>query len=264
MMKKQFILLSSILITGTAITSFIIPLNNEKPDKIEVNKNIKAQNAKEVATEITFANGTLNISAQEMTNLLSGKFICYDDNWKPEISYTETGIYGDLKIRYADVVDNDLEFDDSIGRCDWNIKLNKNIKNNLSVKIAAGESNINLENSNLKRFELNMLAGDVKVNLKNANIPYLLVNALVGEATIDLSGTWKNDLNANITGGIGELNIILPKNTGVKIQINGLLGNVSFENMSKQDRIYTNSLYGKTAVTVYIQIQGGLGNINLK
>jgi predicted membrane protein len=226
----------------------------------EFRKNIEPGKAKSVKTDITFIAGKLNISAT--SNLLcEGVYRYHRDYWKPEISYNEDSQVGYLKIK----VDDDREerrYDDS-DNTEWNIALNKNIRNDLKVKMLAGIGNIDLQSCKMDGLEFEMLAGEVKINLKNTSVPNLEFKALTGEAEIDLSGKWENDLNADIKGGVGELTIKLPSDIGIKLNITGGLGEVNAHGFDKHNRVYTNELYGKTKESLYLDISGGIGEVNI-
>jgi predicted membrane protein len=78
-----------------------------------------------------------------------------------------------------------------------------------------------------------------------------------------LSGKWNNDLDADFVCGFGELTLKLPENIGVKVKATGIMGNVEAPGFSKDGSTYTNDAFRKTKVTLYIDIFGGIGNVNL-
>lgn len=226
----------------------------------ELRKNVEQGNAKSVKTDISFIAGILNISPT--SNLLcEGVYKYHRDYWKPEISYNEDSQIGYLKIKVADFRE-EKRYDDS-DNTEWNISLNKDIRNDLKVKMLAGKGNIDMENCKMDGLEFEMLAGEVKINLKNTSVPYVEFKALTGKAEIDLSGKWENDLNAEIRGGVGELTIKLPSDISIKLNISGGLGDVDAYGFSKHNNVYTNELYGKTKESLYIDISGGIGNVNI-
>jgi predicted membrane protein len=227
----------------------------------EFRKNIESGKAKSVKTDIIFLAGTLNISSTS-NSLCEGVYKYHRDYWKPEISYNEDSQIGYLKIKVTDERE-EKRFDDS-DNTEWNIALNKNIRNELKVKMLAGIANIDMQNCKIDGFDFEMLAGEVKIDLKNTSVPNFEFKALTGEAEIDLSGEWQNDLNAEIKGGVGELTIKLPSDKGIKLNISGGLGDIDAHGFSKHNKVYTNSLYGKTKESLYIDITGGIGNVDIR
>ena len=232
-------------------------------NKNEFRKNIPLGRAKEVKTEISFAAGELNISPCS-NHLAEGNYTYSKEELKPEITYTEESKIGHLRI---EAFDEDMDMDknmDNKDSCRWNIGLNKNIQNDLDLEMLAGEGNIDLHGCNIIRFDMKMLAGDLDVDLRNTSVPRLKFKALVGQAVIDLSGKWENDLDADIKGGVGEITLKLPSKVGTKITIVGILGDIDAPDFKKHNNTYTNAAYGNTDQTLYIELTGGLGNVNVE
>jgi len=227
----------------------------------EKKKNIDAGKVKTVKTDITFPAGKLYINP-EGKSFCEGFYKYRKDFWEPEISYYEESENGYLKI---DVEDEGREKnynneDENV----WTIAFNKDVRNDMHIEMIAGESNIDLRNCNLDKFKFEMIAGESHINLRNTSVPFFEFRAIAGEAEIDLSGKWENDLDAEIRGGVGEITIILPADVGVKVNITGGLGEVSAPGFDRNSRVYTNRLYGKTKESLFIDVTGGIGNVNLR
>src|SRR5665647_83960 len=160
----------------------------------EVKKSIALGKAKELKTEIFFTAGELNINGSS-NHLSDGTYRFNIDKWKPEITYREEIQTGYLKIRTIDERENrNYNNEDN---CEWDISLNKKVKNDLTVKMIAGKGTIDLQDCDLKRFEFTMAAGEIFINLRNSSVPDMTFNAAVGSGVIDLSG------------GIGNVNVQL-------------------------------------------------------
>jgi hypothetical protein len=217
---------------------------------------------KEVRTEIAFLNGTLNITTEKLNRLYTGDYKYQKPEWKPEISYAEEDGTGYLSIISKDER-GEINYDSSDNN-EWDIRLNKEIKNDLNVRMGAGTGTFELAGSNIKRFDFQMAAGEVDINLKNTSVPDLRIKAIAGKATIDLTGEWHNDMHASVTGGIGELSFILPESVGTRMEFTGILANIYAPAFTKNGHTYTNEKYGFTKETMYIEIFGGIGEINVK
>jgi hypothetical protein len=261
-MKKPLVLsvILLIFISITLLSTWNILFENDIPAR--EGKKISARRLKEVKTEIAFLNGTLNISTGNLNKLYSGDYKYQKPEWKPHISYTEEEGTGYLNIISKD--EREERKFDTTDNNKWNIVLNRDIKNDLSIRMGAGIGKFELEDSNLKKFDFQMAAGEVDINLKNTSIPDLKIKAIAGKATVDLTGAWHNNLHASITGGIGELSFILPESTGAKMEITGILANIYAPGFIKNGHTYTNSSYGNTKETLYIEIFGGIGEIDVR
>ncbi len=84
-----------------------------------------------------------------------------------------------------------------------------------------------------------------------------------GQVTTDLTGNWKKDLTAEIRGGVGHAIIRLPADVGVRIHATGGMGSISAGGLKRDGDQYVNELYGKSPVTLRIDVAGGVGNIEL-
>ena len=85
-----------------------------------------------------------------------------------------------------------------------------------------------------------------------------------GEATVDLTGNWKSDVAAQIHGGVGRATLRLPRDVGVYVIAHGGLGAINASGFRKQGDAYVNDLYEKSPVTLNLEIEGGVGEINLE
>lgn len=254
-MKKIFLMLF------LAILAFFTEVFGANPEGSILKKSIERSNAREIKTDISFFAGELKIDGS--TDELAECFYGYKNNFiRPVMKYHEVGKTGYLIIDSEKNRNRDI---DDIGKDnEWQLALNKNVINSVSVELKAGEADIDLEGFKLSRFEYRMMAGESNINLRNTSVPSLYFSLTAGEANIDLSGKWKNDLTANIKGGVGELKIKLPYEVGIRVTVSGILGEINIPFFNRDGRTYTNDLYGKTTNTLYIDINGGIGEISIE
>jgi hypothetical protein len=81
---------------------------------------------------------------------------------------------------------------------------------------------------------------------------------------VDLTGDYEQDLDASIQGGVGEATVMLPSEIGVRARAEGGLGNINAEGLQKEGDSYVNDAYGDADVTLEVDVQGGVGQINLE
>lgn len=204
----------------------------------EETRTIALDNAESVNVELKMGAGELKLEGGAR-ELMEGHFSYNIDHWKPEIDYHLVGKRGILSVRqgksHGIPVGNEKN--------KWEIYLKNDIPLDLKLKFGAGEGKIDL-----REMTLNSLAIDMGV----------------GEMTLDLSGERKKSLDVTIDGGIGHGTLYLPENLGVKIRIDGGIGSVNAAGFSKSGHVYTNDAYGKTDVLIDINIDAGIGSIDLK
>jgi hypothetical protein len=260
---KRLVILSVIMLIFASITllaTWNILFDNNNSSRKDEQQNIRK--IKQVKTEIAFLNGTLNITSQALNKLYSGDYKYKRPEWKPVISYSEEDGTGYLSIISKD--ESEERKYNSSDNNEWDIRLNKDIRNDLNIRMGAGSGKFDLAGSKLTRFDFQMAAGDVDINLKNTSVPDLRIKAIAGKAVIDLTGEWHNDMHASVTGGIGELSFVLPEAVGARMEITGILANIYAPGFEKNGHTYTNARYGNTKETMYIEIFGGIGEIDVR
>jgi hypothetical protein len=125
----------------------------------------------------------------------------------------------------------------------WDLLLNSRVPIDLEVSTGASKSELNLSAIDLTR---------------------LKVETGAGEGTIDLSGGWSHDLSVIIQGGVGNLTVILPREMGVRVRVETGIGNVKTAGLSKDGNDYVNEALGVSSQTLSIDIQAGIGAIDLQ
>lgn len=200
-------------------------------------KSIPLGQEKSVDVEVNLGAGELQLAGGS-SDLMNADFTYNVDAWKPEVIYHTTGGRGTLTIRQPTA----SEHYRGRRRCAWDIRLNNGVPLTMNVNMGAGKANLILAGLNLSQFNLNVGAG---------------------EADIDLDGAWQHDLAAEIHGGVGKLTLHLPADVGARAVVQGGLGAIHANGFTRKDGAYVNSAYGKSKVSLNIDIQGGMGEVNL-
>ncbi|HEX8532144.1 MAG TPA: toast rack family protein [Cytophagales bacterium] len=213
---------------------------------------------KSLTATIRISAGTLKLTAGDAPAAES-KFTYSRPAWKPRVTFSREGGQGRLAIEQPEAENmnmNDKE------RNDWEIRLSRAIPTDLTLRMGAGEGTVDLRGAKVRRLEMKAGAGAFKVNLANTSVADLQVDAGVGELTLDLTGERTANLRAVINGGIGDLNVMLPRKTGVRVKISGL-GSFDSPGFRKQGDYYVNDAYGKTPNSLDLSVSGGLGDLEL-
>lgn len=216
------------------------------------------KNVKSLDAEIQINAGTLKVTAQSAPKA-DARFTYTKESWRPQVKYNGKPGQGVLTIKQPEQQNTNMKDKD---RNDWDIKLPQGIATNLNLRMGAGETNVDLHGAKLNRVKVDAGAGEFNLNLASTSISDLEVNAGVGEVNLNLAGSRNTSLKADINGGIGSLNLVLPRKTGVRVKVNGL-GGLDTNDLKKQGGYYVNDAYGKTAQSVEVTINGGLGNVEL-
>ncbi len=203
------------------------------------NISVPLGDAKSVNAQVVMGVGKLNLEGGS-EDLMDANFIYNLASWKPEVSYTITDGVGALRVSQPSGGSKSFSKD---VRYEWNISLNNDVPINLRTLLGAGDGNLRLGGMSLTGLEVQSGAGNV---------------------TLDLSGVLKRDLNASIEAGIGDLTIIVPQYTGTMINASQGIGSIEVgSGLKSLDGVYINDAYGKTAITLRINVRSGIGKIRL-
>lgn len=123
------------------------------------------------------------------------------------------------------------------------VRLNNSIPLNLNVKTGAGNNTLDLHALNLQKAEV--ISG-------------------VGQTKINLNGDYKKGFDVIIESGVGQTEIIVPKNVGVKVTLDNGIGQIDTIGLLAEDKsTYVNHAYGKSKVTVNMKIKMGVGDVEI-
>lgn len=201
-------------------------------------KVIAAQGAQTVDVNLKMGAGELWLSGGAQA-LLEARFVHRGRYRTPEVDYRIDGARGFLTVRQRR--SGFINFGHS--RNEWDLKLNSAIPADFVVSLGAGENNL---------------------DFREVDVRSLKVDMGVGEMRLDLRGKRSQSLKANIDGGVGNAIIRLPADVGIRAKIDGGIGSVNAHGFSKSGHFYTNDAYGKSAVTIEITVDAGIGSINLE
>ncbi len=202
-------------------------------------RSIQLENAQSVRADLRMGAGELNVSGGADA-LMEGDFSYNVADWKPEVDYNVSGDTGELIVEQGSSEGVPLGAD---ARNEWDVRLSDEVPTNLVVEMGAGESDLDLDSLTLTGLTLHMGAGTT---------------------TVDLTGDYGRDFDASIEGGVGEATVVLPSEVGVRVRAEGGLGKINAKGLRREGDSYVNDAYGDSEVTLDIDVQGGVGQINLE
>jgi hypothetical protein len=198
---------------------------------------IDRQGSEAVRVHIQMPAGELKLSGGA-NKLMEADFNYDEAEGKPKVSYQVSSSGGQLDINQPG-----KKFHFGPTHNDWNVRLADNVPMELKVEMGAGQSELKVGDLSLTRLDINMGAG---------------------QFTADLTGDWKKDLDAEMHGGVGHAIILLPQDVGVRVHATGGIGSISSDGLKREGDEYVNDLYGKSPVTLRLDVSGGVGNIELR
>ena len=202
-------------------------------------KRVETGGAVSLRVEIKMAEGNLQILGGA-ADIMEGDFTYDDADWKaPVLDYSvDANGQGDLLVEQTSTGRPAMKQ----GRCEWRLRLTPELPTDLKVKFGAGKANL---------------------DLSGLTLTGLRVESGVGELNLDLSADPERNLDVFVKSGIGDTSLRFPKNTGVRVRSTVGFGSIKPNGLNWDGEFYTNDLYGQSAATLEITIEGGMGKITL-
>jgi len=202
------------------------------------NRTVDAQGATSASVSVRMGAGELRMSGGA-SSLMEATFTTNIRRWEPEVDYRLVGSRGQLTVRQPR--GHSLFFGNR--RNDWDIRLAGSLPIDLSVKLGAGES---------------------RLDLRGVDLEALNVDMGVGELRLDLTGPRTRDVEVKIDGGIGSATIIVPSDIGVRVEVDGGIGSVNVHGLNREGKRYVNEAYGKSANVIRVSVDGGIGSVDIR
>jgi hypothetical protein len=200
-------------------------------DKIETGK------ADSVRAEIRMNAGELRVEGGA-SSLLDANFRYSERAGRPAVHYSIVGAHGLLTVESPHEGPTMAKMTN-----DWTLRLASEVPLDLSVRLGAGESHLNVSRLALRSAEVDMGAG---------------------EMTLNMAGRYSRDVNVRINGGVGEAHIRLPRETGAVVEATGGIGDIEAHDLTQRgDGRYYNAAYAEEKPAVHMTVRGGVGNIVL-
>lgn len=214
-----------------------------------------------VKVEIEMGAGELDVGGGA-SELLEASFTYNVEELNPGATYSG----GTLVVKDDDVDEGiGTLFDLDEYRNEWDLLFYEDVPMEMSIDLGAGRTDLSLGSLALTRLNIDAGAGDVDLDLSSSqSLGRLDFDIGAGDATLDLTGDWQDDLDATITGGLGEFNLRLPGDVGVSVEVDTGIGDVDASGLTREGDTYTNAAYGVSDVTLRIEVDGGVGQINLE
>jgi len=201
-------------------------------------RTVELADAESVDVDLRMGAGQLDIEGGADA-LMEAEFTYNVPEWEPIVDYSVSGGQGELTVRQPDV--EQLGLDDY--RYEWDLRFAEDVPLDLDVDLGAGQSTL---------------------DLAALSLTGLTVEIGAGQTTVDLNRAWEQDLDVEIRGGVGEATIYLPADVGVRAEVAGALGDLNVTGLSREDDGYVNDAFGETEATLTLDIEGGIGQINLE
>jgi N-terminal domain of toast_rack, DUF2154/Domain of unknown function (DUF5668) len=199
-------------------------------------QSVDLQGATSVTAKIDMGAGQLNVN-RGSTHLADADFSYDQDSGTPRMDYSVSGTNGNLDISQHENGGMHLGRNENT----WTVRFG-DVPLDLNVDMGAGQGELNLSGINLTRLKIEMGAGQIN---------------------LDLTGERKQSFDVDVQGGVGEARIRLPHEVGVEIRADGGIGSIDTEGLHKEGGRWVNDAWGKSPITIHMNVEGGIGEIRL-
>lgn len=199
-------------------------------------QSVEKQNAQTVTAKIDMGAGQLNVDGGS-ARLLDTEFRYDEQSGKPRVDYSVSGTNGSLNVSQQESGGMHLGRNENT----WTLRFG-DVPLDLNVNMGAGQGDLNLRQINLTRLRVEMGAGQMN---------------------LDLTGERKQNFNVDVQGGVGEAVIRLPHDVGVEIRADGGIGSIDTSGLHKEGGRWVNDAWGKSPITIHMNVEGGIGEIRL-
>jgi hypothetical protein len=199
---------------------------------------VELEDTSPVHVEINLGAGVLDLTGGA-EKLLEADFNYNVASLKPEVEYKD----GTLVVRQPDVRGLPVLRDITDFRNEWVLRLNDEVPMDLRVEVGGGTTDLQLAGLSLTRLDINLGAGS---------------------STVDLRGGWARDLDVTIDTGAADITVRLPREVGVRVEVESGPTVIEATDLTKDGNIYTNDAYGVSPVTLQVTMEPGIGRINLE
>jgi hypothetical protein len=220
----------AVVLSGCGITTSAIgPMQYDSPS-------FEREDVKEVRMNLDMGAGDLKIGTG--TRKLMQAYFTYNvPAWKPDVNYSSSGGAGSLTIKQPS---SHGHFGST--KYEWDLRMSQDVPIDLHLNFGAGQAQLDLGSLTMRSVAVDMGVGSLQM---------------------DLRGSPKKDYTVRVNGGVGEAVLRLPANVGIYAEASGGIGEISTRNLVKQEGHWVNEAYGKSPVTIRINVEGGVGSIKL-
>ena len=141
---------------------------------------------------------------------------------------------------------------------------------NLSgLRLDSGASETLLDFSTPNRGQMHSIDIDIGAaslearNLANANSSSIRVHGGVGSVDLDFGGQWSQDLSANVDLSLGKLTLHVPRDVGVRVEVEKFLASFDQQGLQKRGDAYYSDNWDQAKYHLRLRAETTFGGIEL-
>lgn len=224
---------------------------------------VELEDAVEVRADIEMGVGELRIEGGA-ESLLQADFAYNVADWKPQVDYTITEDKGRLTVKQPKTEPRRINVSGNI-RYEWDLHFNEAVPLDLRIDCGVGDAELKLGALHVTHADVLVGVGDLELDLSgNTTLTELDLDVGTGTVTVDLTGDWEHDVDVSIQGGVGQMRLLLPEDIGVRVKVDKGMGDVDASGLYRDGSTYVNKAYEEAQTRIEVNIQAGVGQIDLE
>jgi len=258
----------------------------EVGEMIEEHQEVAEDGVNQASVRLVFGAGELEVDAGEPGTLFAADFRYNIAEWAPVVDYDADD--QSLLVKQGGEENSwGIPSDGNVNN-EWDVTLSPSIPISMSLLLGAGRGDLDFSQLQIARLNLDMGAGDFAVRFNqpaqapmgemtvrtgaalleiegigNASPERVVVQGGAGDITLDLTGSWQRSADVEVTAGVGQLTLVVPRDISVRIVIDGL-ATVNNDGLEKRGDDYVSDAYGDTEDEINVSITAGIGNVRLQ
>lgn len=176
-----------------------------------------------------------------------------------------SGESGELRLSLPRRVPLDLELE--LGGTQATLALGGLALHSLRLECGATEATVDFASANRARMrdiEINVGAAGLRaLHLGNANAEQMRVRGGVGAVDLDFGGDWTRDLAVETSLAIGKLTLRLPRDVGVRLEVQRVAAEFDHEGLIKRDDAWYSENWDRASYKLRIRAKTFFGAVEV-
>ena len=173
---------------------------------------------------------------------------------------------GEMRLELSRSVPMDLDV--SLGAAKADMALGGLALRSLRLDAGAAETNVAFDAPNPVRMRtLDLKAGAASfkaIGLANANSQSIRVNGGVGSMDLDFGGTWTQDIDLDADFAIGSLELRVPRDVGLRVQMDRFLVSFDKSGMTKRGGAWYSENWDSAKHRLNVKIDAAFGSVDIE
>ena len=262
------------------------PLTAQRMSTVAASRELRGE--AELAVHVRFGLGTFSLSRDQTGALYRARLLYDQEHFRPVHEYdadsrqlefgvkslrenvnlkNRDDIVQELELAVAPSVLTTLDLEFGAGRAD--VDLGGMSIRSAAIKTGASEAVIAFSRPTIapcEKLEIKVGAAEFRgERLGNSNCDTIDVDAAAGKFTLDFTGEWQHSgtTNADITIGLGDLELRFPSHLGVTISLDRFLASFDDAGFVKRGDTFYSTGYDDAPAKLHIDLKAVVGDVDV-